>query len=379
MGLSALCVFRNILHSEPMTYLMGFLEEPQESSLFGAFTASLAPYDFCFSSFLKDVVLCDENRYITTLARGQNLSDTVKTNAHKELRFLSGLTELSTEDLTAFIRDIPYIPVFFNEKTDIFALYEKHCVNVNKTGYGIFASATMFRWTEEGPAPESSADTICVNDFTGYDAERKKVEDNILRLLQNKPAANMLLFGEAGTGKSSTIKALVNKYASDGLRLIELKKNELFRLPDLMGRIRKDPLKFIVFIDDLSFTKNDDQFSMLKSVLEGAAGARAENAVIAATSNRRHIIKESFSERDAADDIHRNDTVNELMSLSDRFGLCVYFGKPDKKMYLQIIRSLALQYGIPITENLENQAEVFALRKGSRSPRAARQFIESVI
>ena len=379
MGLSALCVFRNILQTEPMTYLMGFLEEPQDSSNYGAFTASLSEYEYSFSSFLKNAVLLDENRYITILAQGLKPSDAVKTNANNELRFLSGLTALSAEDLTSFLNDVPYLPVFSNEPTDLCALYKKHCVEVHKSGYGIFASATMFRWTENGPAPVISADTISVNGFTGYDTERKKVEDNLLRLLHNKPAANMLLFGEAGTGKSSTIKALVNKYASDGLRLIELKKDELFRLPDLMGRIRRDPLKFVVFIDDLSFTKNDDQFSMLKSVLEGAAGAKAENAVIAATSNRRHIIKESFSERDAGDDIHRSDTVNEIMSLSDRFGLCVYFGKPDKKLYLKIIQSLALQYGIPYSADLENQAEVFALRKGSRSPRAAKQFIESVL
>ena len=147
-----------------------------------------------------------------------------------------------------------------------------------------------------------------------------------------------------------------------------------------MDRIAENPLKFIIFIDDLSFNKNDDCFSMLKAALEGSASAKAHNAVIYATSNRRHIVKETFSDRATSDDIHHNDTVQELMSLSDRFGLTVYFGKPDKALYLQIVHSLARKNGIEIEQNeLDIKAEAFALSKGSRSPRAAEQFINSLI
>ena len=147
-----------------------------------------------------------------------------------------------------------------------------------------------------------------------------------------------------------------------------------------MAKIAKNPLKFIIFIDDLSFNKNDDQFSMLKAALEGSASAKASNAVIYATSNRRHIVKENFSDRSAGDDIHRNDTVQELLSLSERFGLTVYFSKPNKILYLDIVRSLAKRYGVDIeVSELDIKAEAFALNKGSRSPRAAEQFIKSLV
>jgi predicted AAA+ superfamily ATPase len=146
-----------------------------------------------------------------------------------------------------------------------------------------------------------------------------------------------------------------------------------------MERIMHNPLKFIIFIDDLSFNKNDDCFSMLKAALEGSSSAKAQNAAIYVTSNRRHIIKETFADR-GDDDVHRADTVEELMSLSGRFGLVVYFGKPSKQLYLTIVHGLAERYGItvPNTE-LDVRAEAFALAKGSRSPRCAEQFIKSLL
>ena len=147
-----------------------------------------------------------------------------------------------------------------------------------------------------------------------------------------------------------------------------------------MGKIADNPLKFIIFIDDLSFNKNDDCFSMLKAALEGSASAKSKNAVIYATSNRRHIVKENFSDRTNENDIHHSDTVQELMSLSDRFGLTVYFERPNKMLYLDIIHKLADKNGIMIDRaELDVKAEAFALNKGTRSPRAAEQFINSLI
>ena len=146
-----------------------------------------------------------------------------------------------------------------------------------------------------------------------------------------------------------------------------------------MGKIADNPLKFIIFIDDLSFNRSDDNFSMLKAALEGSASAKADNAVIYATSNRRHIIKESFGDRDG-DDVHINDTLQETLSLSERFGLTVFFSKPNKNLYLTIVKQLAKKWGVSMDENeLEIKAEAFALRKGNRSARCAEQFIEGLI
>ena len=215
--------------------------------------------------------------------------------------------------------------------------------------------------------------------FIGYELERKKVVENTVAFLEGRPAANTLLCGDAGTGKSSTVKAVVNEFFEQGLRLIELRKDQLGCIPRVMGQIRDNPLKFVIFIDDLSFNQNDDNFSMLKAALEGSAAARADNAVIYATSNRRHIIKENFSDRDG-DDVHRNDTLQETLSLSERFGLVVSFSKPDKKLYLEIVKKLAERHGVKKEEKaLEIEAEAFALKRGSRSARCAEQFIDSAL
>ena len=185
--------------------------------------------------------------------------------------------------------------------------------------------------------------------------------------------------GDAGTGKSSTVKAVANAFFGEGVRLIELRKDQLRYLPLVMAQISGNPLKFIIFIDDLSFNQNNDDFSMLKAALEGSASATADNAVIYATSNRRHIIKESFGDREG-DDVHRNDTMQETLSLSERFGLTVLFSKPNKQLYLKIVKELALRAGITMDEKeLEIQAEAFALRKGNRSARCAEQFINSLL
>ena len=186
----------------------------------------------------------------------------------------------------------------------------------------------------------------------------------------------MLLYGDAGTGKSSTVKAIANAFAGDGLRLIEVKKNQLYEIPDLMDSLAQNPLKFILFIDDLSFTANDDNFAALKAILEGSVCGRAKNIAVYATSNRRHLIKETLMDR-SGDDIHEADTRQELMSLSARFGLTVTFLRPERERFAAIVTELARQYDVELPEEeLLTKAEAFAIRSGGRSPRVAKQFVE---
>ncbi|MBP5459346.1 MAG: DUF815 domain-containing protein, partial [Clostridia bacterium] len=183
----------------------------------------------------------------------------------------------------------------------------------------------------------------------------------------------------AGTGKSSSVKAVTNELASEGLRLLELKKSQLHDIPKVMEHLRENPLKFIIFVDDLSFQKDDDNFATLKAILEGSASVKADNTVIYATSNRRHLIRESFTDREG-DDIHRNDTIQETMSLSSRFGLTILFNKPAKAEYLEIVHALAEKKGLEMDAvELEKQAQAFAIRKGGATPRAAEQFTDSLL
>ncbi len=382
--LASLSVFRNLLESNELRSFYEFLEADNDLSLrlykYGEFVSSLASDNFSFSDFLKKAVCEDENIFITLKAAGKSIPESVLNNTKRELEIFSKLTEVKVSDICEYLSYDGYLPEFTNEITDFKKLYAERSENVFRFGYGIFASYPMFRVLDGEIVPVESSDEIAVEGFVGYEKERQTVIDNTLTLLAGGPAANVLLYGDAGTGKSSTVKAVANLFFDKGLRLIEIRKDQLLSLSDVMSKIAKNPLKFIIFIDDLSFNKNDDQFSMLKAALEGSASAKASNAVIYATSNRRHIVKESFSDRGASDDIHKNDTVQELLSLSERFGLTVYFSKPNKILYLDIVHQLAERYKIDMDRNeLDIKAEAFALNKGNRSPRAAEQFIKSLI
>lgn len=381
--LSAVCVFRNVIKSKPINTLIEFLccenSEQKQLALFGEFVYLLSEYNYSLSEFLCHQIFTDENKYIISVAQNSDISDKITKNVNSELDIFSYLTSLSAKDFLNFSDYCDYIPQFENSYIDFKIEYSKRIQNVNRYGYGIFATANMFTVENEDIIPVKSADDISIDSFIGYESERKQVFDNTELLIKGKTAANVLLFGDAGTGKSSTVKACANYFADQGVRLIEIRKDQLFSLSHIMGKIADNPLKFIIFIDDLSFNKNDDCFSMLKAALEGSASAKSKNAVIYATSNRRHIVKENFSDRANENDIHHSDTVQELMSLSDRFGLTVYFERPNKSLYLDIIHKLADKKGLTVDRSeLDIKAEAFALNKGSRSPRAAEQFINSL-
>ena len=352
----------------------------EQRRAYAAFVSEIYEGGGALTELVQRLVFEDENVYVKSAARGRKVPACIEKAAKKELEVFSRFGALKPE---AFALEMGIaeaeLPAFFSANADMGALYRKRLKNISKYGYGIFSSRGMFRLSENREIePILSADPIDLGNFIGYEEERGKIFANTRAFVEGRPAANALLCGDAGTGKSSTVKAVANAFFEEGVRLIELRKDQLSLLPLVMGKISGNPLKFIIFIDDLSFNRSDDNFSMLKAALEGSASAKAENAVIYATSNRRHIIKESFSDRDG-DDVHRNDTLQETLSLSERFGLVVLFSKPDKKLYLEIVRELAKKYEIALEESeLFIQAEAFALRKGNRSARCAEQFIDSL-
>lgn len=384
MPLSCITVFKNVAQSEVMKNLFAFLESDGSQSerlkLYCNFVGSL--YKGCcdLSKYLLKLVLEDENEFVILCAQKKEVPQCMKDAAHAELETFTALSKLSAKEIAGDLceLDIP-IPMFENSEADFVSLYEQKISRLSKDGYGIFSKYTMFNLDENGAITAlKAADKITEDELIGYEDERKKVTDNTKALLSGKPAANILLCGDAGTGKSSTVKAVVNHLSAEGLRLIEVRKDQLMSLPLVMEEINHNPLKFIIFIDDLSFNNAEEGFGTLKAILEGSAAARAHNAVIYATSNRRHLVKETFSDRDG-DDVHRADTMQELISLSERFGLTVQYSKPSKELYLKIVKGLAEKRNLDIDfESLCTQAEAFALRKGGRSARAARQFVDSL-
>lgn len=386
LRLCAVTVFKGVTQSEVLSCFLRLLEsicqnspDDRKVSLYAEFTAALYAHGCDLGEYLKTCICEDENIYITLAAAKKPVLKVISDCALAELELFSSISAIDRSALKKAVLKEGELPDFLSTPYDFSDIYAKRVKNADKKGYGIFARHTMFRVEKGEILPFESPDEIRLDSLFGYEAERKKVLDNTKALLEGKPAANVLLFGDAGTGKSSTVKAVTNQLASEGLRLIELSKAQLPELPRVCGKIRENPLKFIIFIDDLSFNKNDDSLGTLKAILEGSASAKSENAVIYATSNRRHLVKESFSDREG-DDIHANDTKAELLSLSERFGLTVLFGKPDKKLYLEIVKNLALKKGIDLDEaSLFAKAEEYALRKGGRSARAAEQFTDLLL
>lgn len=384
-SINSVVIFKNVTHSElivSLTDLLGGCVKKQNANelipKYSDFISKLYQKGTCFSEVLLDMILEDENIYISLSSNGGEIPKVLYECVNHEFAILQALSAITSYDIKRAIGYDGYLPDFETEHFDIKALYAQRLCDISIYGYGMFVKNSAFMLRNSTLTPVSHPDPTRLCDLFGYELERQPVIDNTLAFLDNKPFNNVLLYGDCGTGKSSTVKAIVNEYFDKGLRLIELKKKELHLLPAVIEQIASNPLKFIIFIDDLSFGRDDNDFGALKAVLEGTVAAAAPNMAIYATSNRRHLVKESFSDR-SGDDVHASDTRQELMSLSERFGITVTFSKPEKKLYLQVVSELAKKYGITMPqEELFIKAEAFAISKGGRSPRGAKQFIESL-
>lgn len=346
-------------------------------SLYAAFVSALYQSGGDLGAHIRRLVLDDDNPYVRLRAKGLAVNAHLEACLRHELRVLQSASRLTGKEVQDAIGYDGTLPDWENAKVDLLADYMQRMENVSTAGYGMYAKYPMFRVVGGAITPVKYPDPVSLTDLLGYEAERNAVVNNTLALLRGGPAANVLLYGDAGTGKSSTVKAIVNGYWKQGLRLVQITPEEFNHIPLIVETLNDNPLKFILFIDDLSFAEHNDEFTALKAVLEGSVSFKAPNIAIYATSNRMHLIKESFSDRD--DDIHRNETIEELCSLSERFGLSVSFFKPDKKLFLEIVHELKGQYGIVMSDvALDIEAERFAMARGGRSPRAARQFLEHI-
>lgn len=264
-----------------------------------------------------------------------------------------------------------------NEFKDIITEFYK------EYGVGKFGLNKAFR-IEEGTdlktaniIPITRVEHVYLNDIIGYDLQKKKLTDNTESFINGKPANNCLLYGDAGTGKSSSVKAIVNEYYDKGLRIIEIYKHQFRYLSDILEQLKDRNYKFIIYMDDLSFEESELEYKYLKAILEGGFGRRPENVLIYATSNRRHLIRESFRDKTETDEeLHTRDTVEEKLSLSARFGEKIYYGSPDKREFNSIVLSLAKKHNIDMDEGeILSKANMWELSHGGMSGRSATQFI----
>ena len=255
-----------------------------------------------------------------------------------------------------------------------------------KYGAGMFGLYKAFRVDpSSGGAAElklvpvtDSAD-VRFDDLIGYESQKKTLRDNTEAFVSGHYANNVLLYGDSGTGKSTSVHALMHEYSDRGLRLIEVSKTDRGRIPQILSAIKKRNYRFILFLDDLSFEEDESDYKELKAMLEGALETRSDKVLIYATSNRRHLIRETWGDRsdmEYNEDVHRSDTMEEKLSLAGRFGVMIYYPKPGQKEYLEIVRSLAARKGIELKgQELEDAARKWELRHGGMSGRTASQLI----
>lgn len=344
-------------------------------------------------NYLYDLILYSENAFSLACAKGKfhEISTHIIESVKNDIKTIRLFSEIDYDDIVGMlIKNNPDLekvadsmPSYANSfkhygKKDIWEDYISDYVRFYaKNGTGKFAKNYSFRMDLNGELlPVTHPDTIRLDNLKEYESQKQKANNNMVSFLSGNPYNNVLLYGDRGTGKSSCVKALANEYAEVGLRVIQLEKNKLKYLSNLMQSLADNPLKFLIFIDDLTFSEDDDNMGTLKAVLEGSVCAQPENTVIYATSNRRHIVRETFSAREG-DELHKEDTIDEIMSLSDRFGLMITFQMPSREKFLDIARQMAEERGIDAPfEEIAEGIEKYALTRGYRSPRIAKQYLD---
>ena len=333
-----------------------------------------------FSDYIYDLILYDDN----LISRNVEMRAEVVDCAVKEFNLLLEValmlkSELITNYIYAnyrnLISDVGLLP-YYASREGFDTSYEDVMRFYHQNGYGQFAKYRAFIFDRKCTLkPIVNVDNIQFDMLKLYSREKELIYNNTEAFIADKPYHNVLLYGDRGCGKSSVVKAIANHFASRGLRIVQINKDNLMNFGCLIDLLSANSLKFIIFIDDLSFNEDDDDFNALKAALEGALQKLPENIAIYATSNRCHLVKEHFSAREG-DEIHLSDTINEVCSLSDRFGLIINYSCPKKEDYLEIVRQLAEDEHISTDEEtLFKNAETFALEKGGRSPRIAKQYI----
>ena len=419
MNISELVIYRNLKHEdlfEDMAGLMGLGKKGQKADPFacaGELVELAVEYGFegnLWHCFLALCLADNENAYTTTCEIRGNAGGTLDMLAKNDYRIFKALFDYDLETLepAAMWKEIAhYRPSrqesrVFNRRirdriVDLAVLLEQSedenefqshmAAFYGEYGVGKFGLNKAFRIIEKEEEhkviidPIINVEHIYFKDIVGYEMQKKKLIENTEAFISGKEANNVLLFGDAGTGKSSSVKAILNEYYGQGLRMIEVYKHQFKALSEVLEQIKDRNYKFIIYMDDLSFEEYELEYKYLKAILEGGLGKRPKNVLIYATSNRRHLIREKFSDkRELDDDLHNNDTVQEKLSLAARFGVTIYYGSPDKFQFQGIVKALAEKYHLDMPEEeLLLEANKWEISHGGLSGRTASQFITHLL
>lgn len=422
LNLDSLCIYRELFQEKIGLKFKILADKLTEDSSFGdcinaynEFTYALfkKSKNLSFKESIVDDMLLNNNPFNLSLESDAKISDFIKEGIKNELTCLSNIVTVNSKVIKEIMQykygengvvakkiegllnwGIENNKYKAKNQTDFEKTKEK-IINTedlgkiandliafhSNNGTGRATAFSAFVWErfdneEEGRLREiAEPDPIRLKDLIGYESQKKEIEDNTVNFLKGVPSNNLLLYGSRGTGKSSTVKALINEYYKDGLRLIEVDKDQLSDFTRIIRLLRHKKQKFIIFVDDLVFQENEASYSALKTILEGRIENRPDNILIYATTNRRHLVQEKFSDR--GDDVHSKDTKEEQLSLADRFGITISFFAPDQNEFLEIVDGIVASRGLNIDiEYLHAEALKWEKWHNGRSPRSAKQFID---
>lgn len=418
--INSLCIFRKLNEDQVLKKYKKLLEYlsndkinvSKSLSIYNEFVYELLDkaYGISFKKYVLDRILLDNNPFTTMIDHDDLFQKNIMSQVSYELKALQYICNIKTNNIkdtiiiksktidfegeivkNLMIWDFEDIHKNESEKAidklklkilnseDWGACLEDIVEFYRKYGAGEFAEYRAFVWENEDGKEYlrgvESPDPVRLKDLVGYEYQKETIIDNTKQFLNGYPANNLLLYGSRGTGKSSTVKAIINEYYNEGLRLIEVDKSKLSDFTKIIRVLKNKNLKFIIFVDDLVFEEGEDSYSALKTILEGGVENRSNNILIYATTNRKHLVKETFTER-SGDDVHANDSIEEKLSLSDRFGITVSFYSPDQKEYLKIIDGIVESRGLDVDKKyLYAEALKWVRWNNARSPRTAKQFV----
>lgn len=356
-------------------------------------------YDNLFNSLLTYLLINNENSFTLALERKQVVADNLKAVVMNDFTIIFKMFNSDFSNLEPLQQNLisnftPSKPVINQELFEVSTTLQDSLTKCGDLesfyqilenffatyGVGKFGLNKAFRYENQEIVPIIHIGNGKLHQLIGYKTQKQTLRNNTEAFLAGKKANNVLLYGDSGTGKSSSIKALLNEYYKDGLRMIEVYKHQFKDLPKIIQQLQSRNYKFILFMDDLSFEEFEIEYKYLKAVIEGGLEKKPDNILIYATSNRRHIVKQTWSEREDHDEVNINDAKQEKTSLSSRFGVKILFMHPDRINYLNIVDGLAKQYGLEMEQDeLHQKALTWEIRHGGFSGRTAKQFIHAML